>query len=788
MAMSRERDYRNREYRDKYPRHQRHHQQPQDQAIGELFEACDLDGSGYIEEGELANICSDLNEEEIHDVFRELDRDKDGRISIEDFAEGFQSVSDTLLSLSRKKRRLQSQNSFAELDAFMVRLGTGFELLNCQEQVCELYQQLHASDVPQLLALFETIILGVTKDMRSHQSEVARLEKSLRRTNDIHQDHLKQLEDEMDAQMLRLEQRIRKEERESSELDKLEMRRQLEGEITELQANLKRFHKIENRFNKDNGRDELVNGLRKQCETMMQENRHLKSNLTESQTNLFILQSELATRQSEFEEQQGEISNGKSTLNDYEQEQENLTRQLHLLQDANKKLQDTNDDLRAALEASKQLHKNSKSTRRSLKNFNQGSFMSDYIDEEVPNEYTQESDVASGTQQNDNNPSTQLLPQSKRGSLMLGTDIAQRKRSRSSKQSSRSSSMDEEALAACDPGMRTVSPYQQTMDYDNWDVDSGNSTMRDPYEDSEYEANSLDEELRLSSPTMLRNEDEQLNSIAETDASRDGSMETDITVVRAHMATEVSMSPKRVSPTPSHKSTDSRSSRSSRPGSGKRRALPTTPLRPITPSNAPPERMYKIVMAGDAAVGKSSFILRLCKGIFHNNLNSTLGVDFQMKTLEVDGKVTSLQLWDTAGQERFRSIAKSYFRRADGVLMVYDVTCERSFLNVRDWMQAVEDGSQKELPIMLCGNKIDIRNQVMATGKRCISTEDGERLAKSYRATFLETSAKDGDNIIEAVTELARRLHETEDLEVKAAGLTLDDQSKIKEESKCCNF
>ncbi|XP_070565455.1 ras and EF-hand domain-containing protein homolog isoform X2 [Ptychodera flava] len=785
MAMSRERDYRDRDYRDpyrdgEYRRGERQlrrggsvgEQQP-DHAIGELFEACDLDGSGYIEEGELANICSELSEEEIHDVFRELDRDKDGRISIQDFSEGFQSVSETLLSLSRRKRRLHSQNSFAELDAFMTRLGTGFEYLNCQEHVCELYQQLHASEVPQLIALFETIILGVTKDLKSQHAEVNRLEKTLRRTSDANQEHLKQLEDEMDTQMIRIEQRIRQEERDSAELEKLDMRRQFETEISELQANLKRFSKLESRFQRDNGREEMVAGLRNQVDSLMQEKRRLKSALTESETNLAILRSDLATTQSEYEEQRGAIVKEKSAISEYEQEHESLTRQLHLLQDANKKLQDTNDDLRAALEASKQMNRG---MNKSRKHFKQGSFMNDYIDEEMPTE--NDDQVDTHAQKSD----ALSLPQSKRGSNSHGTERTKCKRSRTS----RAPSFDEEALAVCDPGMR-ASPYQQTMDYDSWDVDSGNSTMRDPYEDSEYDPNSIEDDIcRLGSPTPIANEDEHMQNLAETDVSRDGSV-SDITVVRAnsYMAVERPPTPKRASPSPSQRSNDSRASR---PGSGKRRALPTLPMRPITPANAPPERMYKIVMAGDAAVGKSSFILRLCKGIFHNNLNSTLGVDFQMKTLEVDGQVTSLQLWDTAGQERFRSIAKSYFRRADGVLMLYDVTCDRSFINVRDWMDAVQDGAQKELPIMLCGNKADARAETISKGKRCVTTADGERLAKSYNALFIETSAKDGDNILEAVIELARRLHEKEDLEVKSVGMKLEDQPHPKEESKCCNL
>uniref|UniRef100_A0A668AZL9 RAS and EF-hand domain containing n=1 Tax=Myripristis murdjan TaxID=586833 RepID=A0A668AZL9_9TELE len=166
------------------------------------------------------------------------------------------------------------------------------------------------------------------------------------------------------------------------------------------------------------------------------------------------------------------------------------------------------------------------------------------------------------------------------------------------------------------------------------------------------------------------------------------------------------------------------------------------------------EKAYRIVLAGDAAVGKSSFLLRLCKNEFKLNSSATLGVDFQMKTLIVDGEPALLQLWDTAGQERFRSIAKSYFRRADGVLLLYDVTCERSFLNVREWVDMIEDVSQDDIPIMLVGNKSDLRQE----GVSCVPTSYGQKLAMTYNALFCETSAKDGSNVLEAVLHLAREV------------------------------
>ncbi|XP_010566933.1 PREDICTED: ras and EF-hand domain-containing protein [Haliaeetus leucocephalus] len=202
------------------------------------------------------------------------------------------------------------------------------------------------------------------------------------------------------------------------------------------------------------------------------------------------------------------------------------------------------------------------------------------------------------------------------------------------------------------------------------------------------------------------------------------------------------------------------------------------------------EKAYKIVLAGDAAVGKSSFLMRLCKNEFQGNTSATLGVDFQMKRLIVDGEPTVLQLWDTAGQERFRSIAKSYFRRADGVLLLYDVTCEKSFLNVREWVDMIEDATHENIPIMMVGNKADLRQAVTEQGQKCVPIKCGEKLAMTYSALFCETSAKDGSNIVEAVLHLAREVRKRSDNQDDTRSVTSLAGTPVKKSAltkNCCN-
>lgn len=105
--------------------------------------------------------------------------------------------------------------------------------------------------------------------------------------------------------------------------------------------------------------------------------------------------------------------------------------------------------------------------------------------------------------------------------------------------------------------------------------------------------------------------------------------------------------------------------------------------------NTAPDSVFKIVLIGDSGVGKTSFLQRFCNNFFKESFSTTIGVDFQVKNVQIDNRVIALQLWDTAGQERYRSITKQYFRKADCVICMYDVTSEQSFKNIRNWITSI---------------------------------------------------------------------------------------------------
>ncbi|XP_068706469.1 uncharacterized protein [Montipora foliosa] len=173
-----------------------------------------------------------------------------------------------------------------------------------------------------------------------------------------------------------------------------------------------------------------------------------------------------------------------------------------------------------------------------------------------------------------------------------------------------------------------------------------------------------------------------------------------------------------------------------------------------------PERVFKVVFVGDSGVGKSSFIHRFCHDGWKPSFTATIGVDFQIRTMTTQGRYIALQLWDTAGQERFRSITKQYFRKADGVIVFYDVTMESSFLHIKNWMISVEEGTDEGTAIMIVGNKTDLLEDESG---RPVKSEDGMKLAEDYKALYSETSAKTGFNIKECMEEFAKMLQDRED-------------------------
>ena len=169
-------------------------------------------------------------------------------------------------------------------------------------------------------------------------------------------------------------------------------------------------------------------------------------------------------------------------------------------------------------------------------------------------------------------------------------------------------------------------------------------------------------------------------------------------------------------------------------------------------SNKPFDVLVKLLLIGDSGVGKSCLLLRYSDDKFTTSFITTIGIDFKIKTIDLDQKKVKMQIWDTAGQERFRTITAAYYRGAHGVLLVYDVTDETSFENVRNWMRNIEAHASEAAKVCLIGNKCDCEDS-----KRKVTKERGVALAKEFGVPFFETSAKSGLRVEEAFSAMARR-------------------------------
>ncbi|KAI6103669.1 P-loop containing nucleoside triphosphate hydrolase protein [Pisolithus sp. B1] len=172
--------------------------------------------------------------------------------------------------------------------------------------------------------------------------------------------------------------------------------------------------------------------------------------------------------------------------------------------------------------------------------------------------------------------------------------------------------------------------------------------------------------------------------------------------------------------------------------------------------------VLKFIITGDAAVGKSSLLVRLTDQRFLSNPDPTLGVEFGSKLIEMpeEGKIIKLQCWDTAGTESFRSITRSYYRGAAGCLLVYDVTNRASFLDARSWLADVRAHADPHLTCILVGNKVDLCDGAVEGAanhkRREVPTTEAEWWAKEEGLLFVEASAKSGRNVDWAFEEAAR--------------------------------
>lgn len=190
--------------------------------------------------------------------------------------------------------------------------------------------------------------------------------------------------------------------------------------------------------------------------------------------------------------------------------------------------------------------------------------------------------------------------------------------------------------------------------------------------------------------------------------------------------------------------------------------------------------LFKILLIGDSGVGKSSLLTRFVDNSFNYAYLSTIGVDFAIKTLTCNNKKCKFQIWDTAGQERFRSITTSYYRGAKGMIVVYDITNKESFNSISKWISDINNLCNREINIIIVGNKIDCQND------RQVTNTNINDFINNTKYIHMEVSAKTGTGVNLIFKKLAEELIKNDIMEnkqkiLKCEGIVINENTK-----SCC--
>ena len=204
------------------------------------------------------------------------------------------------------------------------------------------------------------------------------------------------------------------------------------------------------------------------------------------------------------------------------------------------------------------------------------------------------------------------------------------------------------------------------------------------------------------------------------------------------------------------------------------------------------EQLYKIIIVGDSGVGKSNILGRYINNIFKQDTKSTVGVEFASKKIKANGVNIKLQIWDTAGQERYRSITSAYYRGSKGCFIVYDISSMHTFESVEKWYEEVLKSGEKDISIILIGNKCDLENE------RKVTVEMGENKARNLNCPFFETSALNNIHIEDVFQSIAENIYnrckdekklddDDDDYEiVPKDDKNININTDAKKEKKCC--
>ena len=191
------------------------------------------------------------------------------------------------------------------------------------------------------------------------------------------------------------------------------------------------------------------------------------------------------------------------------------------------------------------------------------------------------------------------------------------------------------------------------------------------------------------------------------------------------------------------------------------------------------EYLIKILIVGDSTVGKTNFIKKYVENKFNESYFASTGIDLITTSIKIEGKSFKIQIWDTAGQEKYRAMTKNLFLKTQGIVIIFDISNETSFINLKSWMNDIKEECSADIPMILVGNKLDLED------KRVIDKERAMEFAKNKKLEYIETSSKTGENINKALSKIIEKIYQRADSNSNFS-FTLDDGTVKKKSKKMC--
>ncbi|XP_062415971.1 EF-hand calcium-binding domain-containing protein 4B isoform X2 [Pungitius pungitius] len=741
----------------------------------EFFQTCDVEGKGCISRTDMRRLHRrlPLSAEELEDVFDSLDTERAGYLTLEAFSSGFSqflhgrriSVADNPNQAPgpavRAKEALYQSQWDAKLSGvedeeeeghfcmLLESLGAG-NVFEDPGEVRSLWAQLRR-DEPHLLSNFEEFLARVTHQIKDAHKEKKEMESALQRKAATHDSEIRYLYEEMEAQIKNEKDRLVLKDAERLQVRSHDLEHQLSSKESELEQLFQKQKRLElqcHELHSEKQESTVENvKLKVTNDELCRALEGTSQELGLAQEQLALLQEQAARLQQEKEMEMYRVTEG------LQREKQSLQKQLDLLREMNKHLKDERDICCGVPRNS--LRKKQKQRTGLANIFDDGSQPVKSEDDAPPSSSSSITTTTTSTAATVSTPACQQRPAGKKHTgLANGYANPAPSKAHDAKPKAKKSAGKMAAtkrVTAKDRAKRVEVKKKTGAKEEVLDAPPDGWPLRRVIS---IEEDHLPHLLQGGPQPLLHQlseeEDEMADEEEEEEEEEEEGAQSDL---ESSVVPPPSHVPVSAEAPPARKSRVKKTPMSPRGQSvGKETHQNAREAAPFAP-----DRLFKVVLVGNSSVGKTSLLRSFCEGRFRPSTTATVGVDYSVKTLTLDNMQVAMQLWDTAGQERYRSITKQFFRKADGVVVMYDVTVEESYRAVRPWLSNVQEAAGEGIPILLLGNKMDM------DGDREVSFKEAEQLARENKVMFFEVSAYTAKNVTESLTRLARVLMEQED-------------------------